>query len=243
MKPLLFLLADSECASTLRGFFGRDKFHRSLGCGPIKLNGISFDPENDIRVHPAHDPGVWKDPQTILFAERHTYEKCLVILDEAWEGAPAPEKIVADIESLVVNEAKWERHRFKVILIRPELEAWIWQRNTHVVEAFGFTGTDAQLWTLLAQQSLTLDPGKRKHRFAPANALAGFPPAWPKKHSKPENPKGLVEALSRQCHSGPASGVFNEISSTISVKGCVDPAFKKLRSTLQDWFPPQGGAA
>lgn len=242
MKPLLLLLADSECASTLRGFFGRDQFHRSLGCGPIRLGGVSFDPENDIRVHPAHDPGVWKDPQTILVVERNTYEKCLIILDEAWEGAPAPEKIIADIEALVVNEAKWERHRFEVILIRPELEAWIWQRKTHVVEAFGFGGADEELWAMLEEKSLTLDPDKKKHRFVPANALAGFPPAWPKTEPKPKNPKGLVEALSRECQSGPASGVFNEISSTISVRGCVDPAFKKLRDTLRLWFPAQGGA-
>ena len=243
MKPLLLLLADSECASTLKGFFGRREFHGSLGCGPIRLAGVSFDREKDIRVHPAHDPGVWKDPQTILFAERKTYEKCLVILDEAWEGAPAPEKIIADIDALDVKEAKWERHRFEVILIRPELEAWIWQRNTHVVEAFGFTGTDAQLWMMLEQKSLALDPGKKKHHFTRANALAGFPPAWPQNQPKPKNPKGLVEALSRECQSGPASGVFNEISSTISVRGCVDPAFKRLRDTLRAWFPAQGGAA
>ena len=237
MNPLLFLLADSECNSTLRGFFGRDKFHRSLGCGPIQRSGVSFDPEKDIRVHPERDPGVWKDPQTILFAERHSYEKCLIILDEAWEGAPPPERIVADVERLVVNEAKWDRGRFEVILIRPELEVWIWQRNPHVVEAFGYTGTDEQLWAFLEQQSLRLDSDKRRHRFLPANALAGLPPAWPRKDPKPENPKGLVEALSWQCQSGPASGVFNEIGSTISVRGCVDPAFRKLRRTLQEWFP------
>ena len=243
MKPLLLLLADSECASTLRGFFGRQKFHLSLGCSELKLGDVRFDPEKDIRVHPAHDPGVWKDPQTILYAERNNYEKCLVILDEAWEGAPAPDKIIQDIEGLVVSEAKWARDRFEVILIRPELEAWIWQRNTHVVEAFGFNGTDKQLWAMLEQKSLTLEPGKKKHRFASANALAGFPPAWPKNEPKPKNPKGLVEALTHECQSGPVSGVFNEISSMISLRGCVDPAFKRLRDTLRAWFPPEGGVA
>jgi hypothetical protein len=243
MKPLLFLLADSECASTLRGFFGRDKFHKSLGCGPIKLDDASFNPEKDIRVHDRRDPGVWKDSQTILFAERQNYEKCLVILDEAWEGAPTPDKIIEDIEGLVVNEARWTRGRFEVILIRPELEAWIWQRNTHIVEAFGFNGTDKELWAMLEQKSLTLEPGKKKYRFAPANTLAGFPPAWPKSEPKPKNPKGLVEALTHECRSGPVSGVFNEISSTISLRGCVDPAFKRLRDTLRTWFPPEGGAA
>ena len=240
LKPLLLLLADSECASTLRGFFGRDKFHKSLGCGPITLNGAIFDSENDIRVHPGHDPGVWKDPQAILFSERRNYEKCLLILDEAWEGAPKPAKIIADIEGLVLSEAKWERDRFEVILIRPELEAWIWQRNPHVAEAFEYKGTDTQLWTFLAGQSLRLDSKNKRHRFVVANPNGGFPPVWPQGQPKPQNPKGLVEALSYHCQSGPASGMFNEISSKVSVSGCVDTAFLKLRDTLRKWFPLRG---
>lgn len=237
MKPLLLFVADSECAGTLRGFFERKKFHTSLGCGPIELDGVSFNPEQDIRVHPAHDPGMWTDPHTVLLAERNNFQHALLILDEAWEGAPPAEQIVSDIEGLVQSRALWQRERFEVILIRPELEAWIWQRNPHVAEAFEFSGTDGELWQFLAAQALRLDKEKKKHRFVAANPLAQLPPAWPADQLKPANPKGLVEALSHHCQSGPASGIFNEISSTISLKGCRDVAFLRLRDTLQQWFP------
>ena len=60
MRPLLILAADNECAATLRGFFERKDFHKSLGCAAIQLAGVTFDSERDIRVHPGHDCGVWK---------------------------------------------------------------------------------------------------------------------------------------------------------------------------------------
>jgi hypothetical protein len=239
MKPLLILTADGQCKATLQGFFERPQYNLSLGCGPIELNGITFNPEQDISVHPKHDPGVWSKPQEVLLAAGKIYNKALVVLDEAWEGAPPPEAIVANIETLVVKEAKWSRDRFEVILIRPELEAWIWQRNTHVLDAFGFPGGQTQLWTLFEQQSLRLNRDTEKHYFVPANPLVAQPPAWPSTASKPENPKGLVEALSAHCASGPASEIFSSITSTISVKKCADPAFHRLRDTLQAWFPLQ----
>jgi hypothetical protein len=237
MKPLLILTADKECAATVRGFFEREHFHRALGCGPIQLGESTFDPEKDVLVHPGHDPGVWKDCQQILLTERKAYDKALIILDAAWSGAPRPERLVADIEKLAHRQGKWERDRFEVILIQPELEAWIWQRNIHVAEAFDFPGPEGELWELLALQSLALDKRTKKHYFVPADELAGRAPAWAPAETKPQNPKGVVEALSDYCRSGPASGIFNEISSKVSVARCQDGAFAKLRAALGRWFP------
>jgi hypothetical protein len=241
MKPLLILTADNECVATLRGFFERKDFHKSLGCGPIQLAGVTFDVEKDIRVHPGHDCGVWSDPQMVLFAERKNYAKALIILDEAWEGAPKAENLVSDIEKRAQAEGQWERDRFEVVLIQPELEAWIWQRNIHVAEAFEFPGSDGGLWELLTVQSLALDKRTKKHLFVnldPLNDVA----AWPKNEAKPKNPKGVVEAVSAHCQSGPASGVFNEISAKVGVKHCVDGSFHKLRDALRGWFPEKKGA-
>jgi hypothetical protein len=236
MKPLLILAADNECVATLRGFFERKECHKSLGCGPIQLAGVGFDCEKDIRIHPGHDCGVWKDPQLVLLPEKNNYDKTLIILDEAWDGAPSAADIIADIEKRAEEEGGWQRDRFEVILIRPELEAWIWQRNVHVAEAFEFPGADSELWELLNIQALALDKRTKKHSFIPFDGLNDLP-AWPKSDAKPRNPKGVVEAVSIHCRSGPASGIFNEISSKVSVKGCVDEAFGKLRDTLRLWFP------
>ena len=239
MKPLLILTADNECAATVRGFFEREYFHRALGCGPFRLGESAFDPEKDVLVHPGHDPGVWSNPQLVLFSERKAYDKALIILDAAWSGVPRPDRLVADIEKLARNKGKWERERFEVILIQPELEAWIWQRNIHVAEAFDFSGPDADLWEQLALQSLALDKRTKKHYFVPADTASGQPPAWATTERKPNNPKGVVEALSAYCRSGPPSVIFNEISSKVSVARCEDEAFRKLRDTLRRWFPPE----
>jgi hypothetical protein len=237
MRPLVILTADHECAATLRGFFERDGFHHSLGCGPIQRNGVAFDPEADILVHRNCDPGIWTDAHTMLLPVCKSYERALVILDHAFDGAPAPENLVVDIENLIVGKAKWERHRFEVILIRPELEAWIWQRNPHVAEAFGFPGSHTELWTLLGSQSLVCDKRTRKHAFSSVDIVSGQEPAWPMEKLKPENPKGVVEALSRLCASGPASGIFNEIAYKVSVTRCVDESYHKFRDALRLWFP------
>jgi len=242
MKPLVIMTADGQCKATLRGFFERKKFYLSLGCGPIELDDETFDPENDIVVHPGKDPGVWSDPQKVLFSTGKVYEKALIILDHAWEGAPPADQLIERIKTLVEKEAKLEPHRFEVILIEPELEAWIWQRNQQVVDAFGFKGNEAALWNLFEDKSLLLDQDEEEHRFVPANALGGQPPAWPMANPKPENPKGLVEALKSHCRSGPPSEIFSEISSHISVKNCGDEAFQLLRAKLREWFPkPNAG--
>lgn len=237
MKPLLILTADNECAATLRGFFERREFHNSLGCGPIRFGQTTFDCEKDIFVHPGHDPGVWKDPHLVLLPERKSYDKALLILDAAWGGAPEDGQIVSDIEHLAQAQGKWQRERFEVILIKPELEAWIWQRNIHISDAFEFPASSRELWEFLNLQSLALDKRSKKHYFVPVDELSHQFPAWARNEPKPSNPKGVVEALSRHCRSGPASGVFNEIANKVSVTACEDRAFHKLSDALRRWFP------
>lgn len=243
MRPLVILAADDQCRATLRGFFERHNHHLSLGCGAISVDGVAFNPDSDIFVHPNSDPGVWKDADKdmILSAARNLYEKALIILDAAFEGAPSSDKIVADIEALVEMRAGWSRDRFEVIVIEPELEAWIWQRSVHVVEAFDFPGTHNQLWDLLANRAIALEQRSKSHRFVDVSDPAVA--AWPTARSKPENPKGVVEALRAHCQSGPASGIFNEITSRVSVNGCVDTSFHKMREALRRWFPAVEAAA
>jgi len=41
----------------------------------------------------------------------------------------------------------WREDRFAVIVINPELEAWIWQDNVHVEKALGYTSPPSlRLW-------------------------------------------------------------------------------------------------
>ncbi len=107
----------------------------------------------------------------------------------------------------------WEKGRFVVILIQPELEAWMWQDNPHVANAFGF------------QKSVSLRHWLCQQGLWPANAV------------KPPDPKRAFEKTLKVSKAKIPSIVFKKIASQISLKHCVDDSFDLLKNTLQQWFP------
>jgi len=208
MRDVIFLIADLECEATLRGFFSRDQFHRSLSCGRF-----SFDLKEDLlRDTVGKDPGVWKNAHQLLRTKRLTHERAMIILDNAWDGSPDVEAIERDISNNMIASG-WPRDRFEVVVIDPELECWIWQDNSHVDEAFGHERPPS-LRVRLREASL-----------------------WPEDQSKPPDPKRAVEMTNSWYRFGAPSAVFNEIASRVSIRGCTDPAFLKMRGALQRWFP------
>ncbi len=50
-------------------------------------------------------------------------------------------------------------------------------------------------------------------------------------------PKGSMEAVLRAVRRPRSSSIYNELAAQVSLRRCVDPAFNKLKTTLQDWFP------
>lgn len=210
MRDLVFLIADLECEATLRGFFTRELFHRSLDCGPF-----SFDEGDDLlRDAGGKDPGVWKNAHEILRSKRLTHQRALIILDNAWEGSPNVAAIERDISHNMIVSG-WPLERFEVIVIDPELESWIWQDNCHVEVALGHER-----------------PPSLRFRLQEANL-------WPGDALKPPDPKKAVDVVNTWYRFGPPSAVFNEIASKVSVRPCTDPGFCKMRAALQRWFPIQ----
>jgi len=62
MRDCVFLVADSNMAAAFRGFFTRERFERSLGCGMF-----GFDPREDLIVDEAgSDPGVYGRAHELL---------------------------------------------------------------------------------------------------------------------------------------------------------------------------------
>lgn len=88
----------------------------------------------------------------------------------------------------------------------------IWQRNTHVVEAFGFNGTDKQLWAMLEQKSLTLEPGKRSTASRRQMRMPDFLRHGRRMNSSPRTRKVLL----KRCRANVRAGLF-PVSSTKSV--------------------------
>ena len=55
---------------------------------------------------------------------------------------------------------------------------------------------------------------------------------------KPIRPKEALQDLMVQLNRPRSSALYEMVTRKISLSQCVDPAFKRLRSTLQSWFPP-----
>lgn len=113
----------------LRGFFSRERFHHALGCGPF-----SVDPGRDIIVDPGRDPGVFLRAHELLRLYEGEYAHAVVMLDAAWEGSPGADAIREALTTRL--KSRWDS--FTVVVIDPELEAWIWQDSPHVAQTLNF---------------------------------------------------------------------------------------------------------
>ena len=200
----MFLLADSGMEQVLRGFLGRDQFHRSLGCGKFE-----FDPAQDVIVAPTKDPGVYGTAHELLRSYERTHQRAVVIVDADWSGSPGATLIQEHVSQRMA--ARWQE--FAVIVIDPELEAWVMNDNPHLAKAFRCPENYRQL----LQQ-------------------AGW---WPADHPKPPRPKEALEHLRTHHGVRVVYADFRKLAAVMSVKQCQDPAFNALRDHLRAWFPEQ----
>ncbi|MFB3133348.1 MAG: hypothetical protein ACE10K_12585, partial [Rhodothermales bacterium] len=53
---------------------------------------------------------------------------------------------------------------------------------------------------------------------------------------KPQRPKEAVEAVLRATDTPRSSSLYRQLAQKVSLNRCDDPAFLKLKSTLQEWF-------
>ena len=69
-------------------------------------------------------------------------------------------------------------------------------------------------------------------------------PVWDDGLPKPDDPKAaMIRALrgaSRRTRRRRSARIFGEIAAGASFDDCGDPAFKKLKATLREWFPKAG---
>ncbi len=207
MRDCIFLLADKNMEAVFTGFLTREQFHRSLGTGRFE-----FDPAQDLIVDEAgNDPGVYTRAHELLRPYQRSHRYAVVVLDNAWDGSPGAVTIQETISSNL-SKVGWDADTFAVIVIDPELEAWIWQDSPHVEKALRFSA-EVGLRQWLEGKGL-----------------------WEANVAKPADPKLAVEQTLKATRTPRSSAIYKQITCAISVKGCVDPAFELLKSTLQGWF-------
>jgi len=199
MKDLVVLVADSNMKAAVQTLI--EKRHKSLGIRQVQA---------DFFVHPERDAGVLLRAHIFLQQFHNEYRYALVMFDH--EGCGQENKPAEELEQEAkqrLEQSEWQR-RCEVIVLEPELEAWVWSSSPHVPKVLGLT---------LEQMQQILS------RFPQNN------------FGKPERPKEAMEECLRQAKIPRSSSIYAELAETVGLQNCVDPTFVKFRQTLQEWFP------
>ncbi len=66
---------------------------------------------------------------------------------------------------------------------------------------------------------------------------------WPAGQTKPTDPKRALEMALRQKHRPRSSAIYRNLAQNVSLRDHREPAFLRLTTTLQSWFPPERSAS
>ncbi len=171
--------------------------------------GISRALDAEVFVHPQRDPGIFRQGIDIIRSFRQNYRHGLLFLDGAWDGAPHDLQTQLD---LALKNADLEDWACAIVIV-PELEAWVWSDSPHVEHVLGWHGRTPGLRVLLQEKGL-----------------------WTTKKPKPEDPKAGVEAALYEVRKPRSSTIYRQLARSVSVERCQDPAFRRFRMMLREWF-------
>ena len=166
-------------------------------------------------VHPHRDPGCLLEAHNFLRPFIRMYSRALVVMDREGcgrETVPRGE-LEAQIEEQL-SQSGWG-DRAAAIVIDPELEIWVWSPSPAVDSVLGWHGRAPALRTWLQEQEFTKEQG-----------------------TKPMRPKEAMEEALRIVRKSRSSALYRQVAEQVSLARCHDPAFLKLKTMLQGWFPP-----
>lgn len=143
----------------------------------------------------------------------HTHSRALVVLDQQFGAELPAAQVQRNIESRLTANG-WQ-HRHAVFVIDPELEVLLGQDNPNVDRLLRHRRT----------------PGLR------AELAADW--RWPADASKPPAPKDFLLSIIRNNRAGAPIAAYSKIAGTVSVAGCVDPAFHGIKEAICGWFPKE----
>jgi hypothetical protein len=199
---LVVIAADGGTEQAIRGIL-----ERPAALGIRRLEGVEFPKLKEL------DAGTYARGHELasLYSDSHSH--ALVVFDLAWEGCPTdmPHGLESIVEGLL--EPVWET-RGRCVVIRPELEAWVWSDSPHVAKCLGWDGLP-ELRTWLENKGL-----------------------WNSADPKPADPKRAYIAAIEAKRFPKSNSNFRCLASRVSFSRCQDPAFLRLRQILLEWFPP-----
>ncbi len=203
MKDLVVLVADKNTEMVLRTLLSKRQV-------PLGIRAVSF----DIFVHPRRDPGMYQSAADFLRSLQTGYHYALIVFDREGCGADGNRQEIQNKVQDDLNRSDW-RGRSAVVVIDPELEAWVFSGSSHVVQVLA-NGDQHTFEEVVRQHG-----GDVNH--------------------KPDRPKEAVEVLLKRCRKPRSSALYGELAEKVSLMQCSDPSFSNLRDILQEWFPQTGG--
>lgn len=200
---LSILVADKDTEQVICGLL-------EARCGDLGIER----PRYVVRVHPGRDPGCRRQCPDFLRIDLNKFRHALVIFD--WEGSGAERTDPADLETEIEERLRkngW-LDRAAVIVIRPEVEAWVWSNAPELPGLLGWNRTDLTLFDWLTGEGYAV----REHR-------------------KMVRPKEALRSTLRQLNKPVSSALFNRLARKLPIDPCIASAFQKLQKILRDWFP------
>jgi len=169
----------------------------------------------DIYVHPERDPGCLLRGYVFLRQYVKQYVHGLIMLDLEGcgkEEKKSREKIEKEIEKNL-SRSGWAE-RAAAVVIDPELEIWVWSDSPHVETILGWKDRQPELKNWLIEKGLLIDG-----------------------EAKPLKPREAVEKALSVAKIPRSSSLYLQLAQKVSFKNCMDEAFLKLKTKLQEWFP------
>ena len=125
MKDLVILAADKDLEHALKGLLARPP--------PLGIRAV----EADIFVEPQHDPACARYGVEFISNFSRQYRHGLLMFDHKGSGMETtdPRALQESLNERLAQSA-WEE-RAKVIVLAPELEAWVWNDSPHIDEVAG----------------------------------------------------------------------------------------------------------
>jgi len=127
-KDLLVIVADLDADDVMQSLLDR--------CQAFQIKNVNY----EIFRHPEHDPGCRGKGVSFARMFCNQYEHLLLMFDHDGSGAEnvLPEELEMKLES-DLHANVWEENRAAVIVIQPELEAWVWGDSKQVDQVCGWS--------------------------------------------------------------------------------------------------------
>ncbi len=202
VKDLIILLADRDMEAAVRGVLARAP--NSWAVRP--------DIQWDVRTHPRHNPGCRTEGAEYLNASAESYRHAILMFDYEGCGGETAAPVALAAEVLKQLRPIWQS-RCRVIVINPELEAWVWSSSPHVGTILGWDKAKMPLKSWLIAKDY-----------------------WREGDPKPHRPKEAMDAVLKASRTIHSSSLYKQLAANVGFANCTDRSFLRLKKAMQKWF-------